>query len=176
MSKDAIDTLKAVLFLAFVFALASGVALFVLEFWAAYGLAVPLIGTLPAYRPENTIQMLTFTRPLGVVGAAWLVAASGALLVRSPYFDHMLQIFAKALSMIAAAYVGIILGHWAYLRMTRTGDLDPSVMTRLVIVTAILTLLAMFLRLESLRAIGWMRYVVIALAALFGPLLLVTGP
>lgn len=176
MSKDSIDTLKAVLFLILIFAGAALVGLFILEFWATYGKALPFIGTLPGYRPPNTVQMLSFARPLAVVSGCWLVATGGALLLRSPYIDHMLQIFAKALSMIAGAYLGIIGGHWAYLRMTRSGDVDSESLVRLAIVFIVATLVAMLLRIESLRARTWLRFVLAAALILFAPLLLVTGP
>lgn len=176
MSKDSVDTLKAVLFLILIFAGAALVGLFVLDGWYAYGKGLPFIGTLPGYRPPNTVQMLSFARPLSVVSGCWLIAVGGALLLRSAYIDHMLQIFAKALSMIAGAYLGIIAGHWAYLRMTRAGDVDPDGLTRIGIIFAAATLVAMLLRIETLRGRSWLRFVLAAALILFAPLLLVTGP
>lgn len=176
MAKDSLDTLKAVLFVALLFAGAALAALFILDAWLAYGRALPLVADLPDYRPPNTVQMLSFMRPLSVVAACWLVAAGAALLLRSAYIDHMLQIFAKAFAMLSAAYLGVIGGHWAYLRMTRTGDVDLEGLTRLAVVFVAATLVAMFLRLESLRPSPPIRYLAAILAILLGPLLLVTGP
>lgn len=176
MAKDSLDTLKAVLFVALLFAGAALAALFILDAWLAYGRGLPLVSGLPDYRPPNTVQMLAFMRPLAVVAGCWLVAAGAALLLRSPYIDHMLQIFAKAFAMLAAAYLGVIAGHWAYLRMTRTGDVEPEGLARLAVVFVAATLIAMFLRLESLRPSPPVRYIAAILAILLGPLLLVTGP
>ena len=109
--------LKAIAVTAAFFALSGLALLGVIWGLSALPFTVPGGLALTAYRPHDTVSILS-DLPLPVaLTAAFLVATAIVLVFSSAYLDKMIAIFADVLLMVMAALAGFVAGYWVLLRL-----------------------------------------------------------
>lgn len=109
--------LKAIAVTAAFFALSGLALLGVIWGLAALPFTVPGGLALTAYRPHDTISVLSDLRLPVALTAAFLVASAIVLGFSSNYLDKMIAIFADVLLMLMAALAGFVAGYWILLRL-----------------------------------------------------------
>jgi hypothetical protein len=109
--------LKAIAVTAAFFALSGLALLGVIWGLAALPFTVPGGPALTAYRPHDTVSVLSDLRLPVALTAAFLVAAAIVLVFSSAYLDKMIAIFADVLLMLMAALAGFVAGYWVLLRL-----------------------------------------------------------
>ncbi|HCO55688.1 MAG TPA: hypothetical protein DIT93_11800, partial [Pelagibacterium sp.] len=109
--------LKAIAVTAAFFALSGLALLGVIWGLSALPFTVPGGLALTAYRPHDTVSILSDLRLPVALTAAFLVATAIVLVFSSAYLDKMIAIFADVLLMVMAALAGFVAGYWVLLRL-----------------------------------------------------------
>ncbi|WP_421950384.1 hypothetical protein [Pelagibacterium sp.] len=111
------NRLKAIAVTAAFFALSGLALLGVIWGLSALPFTVPGGLALTAYRPHDTVSILSDLRLPVALTAAFLVATAIVLVFSSAYLDKMIAIFADVLLMLMAALAGFVAGYWVLLRL-----------------------------------------------------------
>lgn len=109
--------LKAIAVTAAFFALSGLALLGVIWGLAALPFTLPGGQALSAYRPHDTVSVLSDLRLPVALTAGFLVATAIVLVFSSAYLDKMIAIFADVLLMLMAALAGFVAGYWVLLRL-----------------------------------------------------------
>lgn len=109
--------LKAIAVTAAFFALSGLALLGVIWGLAALPFSLPGGQALSAYRPHDTVSILSDLRLPVALTAGFLVATAIVLVFSSGYLDKMIAIFADVLLMLMAALAGFVAGYWVALRL-----------------------------------------------------------
>ncbi len=168
MSQSTIDLLKVLAAAVLVFAVTSVIMLFLVQFYGQYG----RVGGLPLQAPGDLLPLLANNRLLVTLGGVMVTATGIALLATSQTIDMALLITAKAVTVVVAALLGVVVGFQLYLQLTGKANITLDSLIPTAIVLALFFVLSSVASVPNLRSLGNLRFLVAIVLILGGPLLL----
>ncbi|AEQ51460.1 hypothetical protein [Pelagibacterium halotolerans] len=168
--------LKAIAVTAAFFALSGLALLGVIWGLAALPLTVPGGLALTAYRPHDTVSVLSDLRLPVALTAAFLVATAIVLLFSSAYLDKMIAIFADVLLMLMAALAGFVAGYWVLLRLAGYENFMRLDFLQAALVPPVVVFAVSLLSPSRLRSSWAIRIAAILALLIAAPLMLVNLP
>ncbi|WP_417581577.1 hypothetical protein [Pelagibacterium sp.] len=168
--------LKAIAVTAAFFALSGFGLLGVIWGLAALPFMLPGGLALTAYRPHDTISVLSDLRMPVALTSGFLVASAIVLVFSSAYLDKMIAIFADVLLMLMAALAGFVAGYWVLLRLAGYDNFLRLDFLQLAVIPPIVVFLVSVISLPWLRSSWLVRIPAVVALLLAAPLMLVHLP
>lgn len=168
--------LKAIAVTAAFFALSGFGLLGVIWGLAALPFTLPGGLALTAYRPHDTISVLSDLRMPVALTSGFLVASAIVLVFSSAYLDKMIAIFADVLLMLMAALAGFVAGYWVLLRLAGYDNFLRLDFLQLAVIPPIVVFLVSVISLPWLRSSWLVRIPAVVALLLAAPLMLVHLP
>jgi hypothetical protein len=168
--------LKAIAVTAAFFALSGLALLGVIWGLAALPFTVPGGLALTAYRPHDTVSILSDLRLPVALTAAFLVASAIVLVFSSAYLDKMIAIFADVLLMLMAALAGFVAGYWVLHRLAGFENFLRPEFLQTALIPPIVVFGVSLLSPARLRSSWLVRIAVILALLVAAPLMLVHLP
>lgn len=166
--------LKAVAITALFFALSGFVLLGCI--WALAALPVPGLAALDAYRPHDTIAVLSDLRLAVALSAAFLTANGIVIALASEYLDRMIAIFADVLLMLMAAAAGFVAGYWVLLRLAGFANFMGWDFARTAIVPPVIVFAVSLISPRWARSSWPLRLAMVTVFLVAAPFVLITLP
>lgn len=146
--------------------------------WGLNAQPLPFPGkpALGAYRPHDTIAVLSDLRLPVALTAAFLVAFAVVLVFASAYLDRMIAIFADVLLMLMAALAGFVAGYWLLLRLAGFNNFLALDFLQAAIVCPVIVFGVSLLSPAWLRSSLPIRLITIGMLVVAAPLMLLFLP
>ena len=168
--------LKAVAITALFFAVSALCLLAVIWGLAALPFFVPGQTALQAYRPHDTVAMLSDLRLPVALSAAFLMAMAIVLVFSSAYLDRMIAIFADVLLMTMAALAGFVAGYWLLLRLAGFNNFIAWEFVQMAMICPVVVFCVSLIAPARVRASVLARVGLIVVLVVAAPALLIALP